>query len=64
MAERQHLLWSRIRATLREPLVEFWGAVIMVMLGNGAMAQVLLSTGQTNAPGGNGYGSYQNINWA
>jgi aquaglyceroporin related protein len=63
LAERRKLRWSRIRATLREPFVEFWGVVIMVAFGNGAMAQVLLSAGQTTAPGGNGYGSYQNVNW-
>jgi hypothetical protein len=63
MAERQHLRWSRVRTVLREPFVEFWGVVIMVVFGNGATAQVLLSTAQATAPGGNGYGSYQNINW-
>jgi aquaglyceroporin related protein len=57
------LLWSRIRVVLREPFAEFWGVVIMVMFGDGSVAQVLLSTGQTTAPGGNGYGSYQSINW-
>jgi hypothetical protein len=44
--------------------VEFWGVVIMVAFGNGAIAQVLLSTGRTDAPGANGYGAYQNVNWA
>jgi aquaglyceroporin related protein len=63
MAERRELLWSRVRAVLREPFVEFWGVVIMVVFGNGATAQVLLSTAEPTAPGGNGYGSYQNINW-
>lgn len=63
LADRRKLRWSRIRAALREPFVEFWGVVIMVVFGNGAMAQVLLSAGQTTAPGGNGYGSYQNVNW-
>ena len=57
------LLWSRIRTVLREPFAEFWGVAIMVMFGNGAVAQVLLSAGQETAPGGNGYGSYQSINW-
>ncbi|KAJ4334001.1 glycerol channel [Didymella glomerata] len=57
------LLWSKIRAVLREPFAEFWGVVIMVMFGDGSVAQVLLSTGQATAPGGNGYGSYQSINW-
>jgi aquaglyceroporin related protein len=35
----------------------------MVMFGDGSVAQVLLSTGQTTAPGGNGFGNYQSINW-
>jgi aquaglyceroporin related protein len=57
------LLWSRIRTVMREPFAEFWGTVIMVMFGDGSVAQVLLSTGQTTAPGGNGFVSYQSINW-
>lgn len=35
----------------------------MILFGDGAVAQVLLSTGQTTAPGGNGFGSYQSISW-
>lgn len=57
------LLWSHVRIVLREPFAEFWGVVVMVMFGNGSVAQVLLSTGQETAPGGNGFGSYQSINW-
>ena len=57
------LLWSKIRAVLREPFAEFWGVVVMVMFGHGSVAQVLLSTGQATAPGGSGYGSCQSINW-
>ena len=60
---RSELLWSRIRAVLREPFAEFWGVAIMIMFGDGSVAQVVLSTGQTSAPGGNGFGSYQSINW-
>ena len=60
---RAQLLWSKIRTVLREPFAEFWGVVIMVMFGDGSVAQVLLSTGQTTAPGGNGFGAYQSINW-
>lgn len=60
---RSELLWSRIRAILREPFAEFWGVAIMVMFGDGSVAQVVLSGGQTTAPGGNGFGSYQSINW-
>lgn len=60
---RSELAWSRIRTIMREPFAEFWGVAIMVMFGDGSVAQVLLSTGQTTAPGGNGFGSYQSINW-
>lgn len=42
---------------------EFFGVFIMILFGNGSVAQVLLSTGETTAPGGNGFGSYQSINW-
>jgi aquaglyceroporin related protein len=61
--ERQKLLWSRIRIVLREPFAEFCGTAIMIMFGDGSVAQVLLSTGQTAAPGGNGFGAYQSISW-
>jgi hypothetical protein len=62
-AERQKLLWSRIRVVLREPFAECLGVVIMVMFGDGSVAQVLLSTNETMAPGGSGFGTYQSINW-
>ncbi|KAF2178203.1 aquaporin [Zopfia rhizophila CBS 207.26] len=61
--ERQKLLWSRIRIALREPFAEFWGTFIMIMFGDGSVAQVLLSTGQETAPGSNGFGAYQSISW-
>ncbi len=35
----------------------------MELFGDGSVAQVLLSTGNTTAPGGNGYGQYQSISW-
>jgi aquaglyceroporin related protein, other eukaryote len=63
VAERQKLLWPRIRIVLREPFAEFWGTLIMVMFGDGSVAQVLLSVGQTTAPGGAGFGAYQSISW-
>lgn len=64
--EHQELLWSRIRLALREPFAEFFGTFIMVLFGDGSVAQVLLSTSnttQTIAPGMDGYGSYQSISW-
>lgn len=67
VAERQGLRWSRVRVALREPFSEFFGVVAMTVLGNASVAQVLLSAGvggqKEDAPGGDGYGKYQSINW-
>lgn len=64
--EHHKLLWSRIRLALREPFAEFFGTFIMVLFGDGSVAQVLLSASNTTstiAPGMDGYGSYQSISW-
>ena len=64
--EHHELLWSRIRLALREPFAEFFGTFIMVLFGDGSVAQVLLSAGNstsTIAPGMDGYGNYQSISW-
>ncbi|QSZ36557.1 hypothetical protein DSL72_006437 [Monilinia vaccinii-corymbosi] len=49
------LLWSRIRHTMREPFSEFFGMFIVILFGDGVVAQVVLSSGEK--------GSYQSINW-
>lgn len=54
--------WPSVRVIFREPLPEFFGTMVMVMFGNGSVAQVLLGGGEISAPGRNGYGSYQSIN--
>lgn len=58
--------WPKARMTLKEPFAEFFGVFIMVLFGDGAVAQVLLSsrpgTSET-APGGLGFGNYQSISW-
>ncbi|KAG0646997.1 hypothetical protein D0Z07_6087 [Hyphodiscus hymeniophilus] len=59
----EDLAWSSIRTMLREPFAEFFGTFIMVLFGDASVAQVLLSAGQTSAPGGNGFGPYQSISW-
>lgn len=59
----EDLTWSSIRVIFREPFAEFFGTFVMILFGNGSVAQVLLSTGQETAPGGNGFGNYQSINW-
>ena len=58
-----HLTWSSVRVIFREPFAEFFGVFIMILFGNGSVAQVLLSTGEKTAPGGNGFGPYQSISW-
>ena len=49
------LLWSRCRHFLREPLAEFFGVFILIMFGDGVVAQVVLSKGEK--------GDYQSISW-
>ncbi|KAK3074994.1 glycerol channel [Teratosphaeriaceae sp. CCFEE 6253] len=63
LAAQQDWWWPRTRIALREPFAEFFGTMILVLFGDGAVAQVLLSGGQKTAPGMNGFGDYQSINW-
>lgn len=49
------LLWSRIRRSLREPFSEFFGVFILILFGDGVVAQVVLSGGTK--------GNYQSISW-
>lgn len=51
----RYLLWPRIRRALREPLGEFMGVFIMIMFGDGVVAQVTLSSDEK--------GNYQSISW-
>ena len=49
------LMWPRIRHALREPFSEFIGTFILIMFGDGVVAQVVLSNGT--------HGDYQSISW-
>lgn len=49
------LWWSRVRHSLREPLSEFFGVFILILFGDGSVAQVVLSRGTK--------GDYQSIAW-
>ncbi|KAF2163280.1 hypothetical protein M409DRAFT_68571 [Zasmidium cellare ATCC 36951] len=49
------LAWSKIRRYCREPLSEFMGVFILIMFGDGSVAQVVLSNGEK--------GDYQSISW-
>lgn len=48
--------WPRMRHTLREPFAEFLGTMILILFGDGVVAQVVLSDGAK--------GSFQSINWS
>jgi hypothetical protein len=63
IAVYSRLRWSKVRLTLREPFAEFFGVLILVLFGDGAVAQVLLSKGEKGAPGGDGFGDYTSIAW-
>ena len=49
------LAWPRIRHTCRRAFSEFMGTFILVMFGDGVVAQVVLSGGEN--------GDYQSISW-
>lgn len=49
------LAWSKIRRFMREPFAEFFGTFILIMFGDGVVAQVVLSGGKA--------GSWISINW-
>lgn len=50
-----NLAWSRIRHFMREPFSEFFGVFILILFGDGVVAQVVLSDGKK--------GDYQSISW-
>ena len=52
---RPPLLWYRFREYGRDAFSEFFGTMILVLFGDGVVAQVLLSNGQK--------GNYQSISW-
>jgi len=54
-ASNAGLRWPRIRRTFREALSEFMGTFILIMFGDGVVAQVVLSNGKN--------GDYQSISW-
>ncbi|EON69784.1 hypothetical protein W97_09047 [Coniosporium apollinis CBS 100218] len=53
--QRPDLWWNGVRRTLQEPFSEFLGTFILLLFGDGVVAQVVLSGGKN--------GDYQSINW-
>lgn len=55
LEEEPYLAWPRFRATMQEAFSEFFGVMIMILFGDGSVAQVTLSD--------NMKGEYQSITW-
>jgi aquaglyceroporin related protein len=49
------LWWSKVRHTCRDGFAEFMGVFILILFGDGVVAQVVLSNGTK--------GDYQSISW-
>ncbi|SMQ50022.1 unnamed protein product [Zymoseptoria tritici ST99CH_3D7] len=64
-AHHNHLAWSKVKITFKEPMAEFWGTFILVLFGDAGLAQVTLgSKNPGSAPGGMGFGDWQSVSWA
>lgn len=57
------LVWQRVRHYWRDLFAEFMGTLIMIVFGDGSVAQVLLSTSPSLAAGNSNKGEYQSISW-
>lgn len=55
VAPSQDLWWSRTRAKFQDEFSEFLGVFVLILFGDGVVAQVVLSNGEK--------GSYQSISW-
>jgi aquaglyceroporin related protein, other eukaryote len=59
----RNLWWSRVRHHLRDPFAEFMGTFIMILFGDGSVAQVTLSANPNLPPSSQNKGEYQSISW-
>lgn len=57
------LWWSRVRHHLRDPFAEFLGTFIMILFGDGSVAQVTLSANPNLPQSSQNKGEYQSISW-
>ena len=53
MAEQPR--WPRVRSVWQDAFSEFFGTMILILFGDGVVAQVVLSNGEK--------GNYQSISW-
>lgn len=56
-------LWPKIRHYMREPFMEFMGTFIMIVFGDGSVAQVTLSANPALPKSSQNKGDYQSISW-
>lgn len=54
-ANQDQLAWSRVREYCQDAFSEFFGTFILILFGDGVVAQVVLSRGTK--------GDYQSISW-
>jgi aquaglyceroporin related protein len=59
----KNLWWSRVRHHLRDPFAEFMGTFIMILFGDGSVAQVMLSANPNLPKASQNKGDYQSISW-
>lgn len=55
MTEEVEYAWGRVRRFMQDPFSEFFGTMVMILFGDGVVAQVVLSNGTK--------GDYQSISW-
>ena len=55
------LWWTRVRHHLKDPFAEFMGTFIMIIFGDGSVAQVLLSSNKNLPAGDQGKGTYRRV---
>lgn len=53
--QEEPLVWSQTRSWMQDGFSEFFGTMIMILFGDGVVAQVVLSKGTK--------GDYQSISW-
>jgi len=59
----KHLWWYRVRYVARDAFAEFCGTMIMIIFGDGSVAQVTLSANPALPPSSQNKGEYQSISW-
>lgn len=53
--EEAEYAWGRVRRAMQDPFSEFFGVMVMILFGDGVVAQVVLSNSTK--------GDYQSISW-